>query len=198
MISYLKGKILFKRSAELIIDVNGVGYQVFITKKISELNKSEGDEISLFTYLDVKENVLNLYGFYDEKEKEIYKLLISVNGIGTKVAHNILSNVYFEDLIGLITGRSSNFKIPGIGPKKLELISMTLKDKVFKLNIDTSSDTEEIKISSTDLIRNEALTALINLGYQRSEAEKAIREVLKLNNGSLLNTEELIKKALSL
>ncbi|HRE39917.1 MAG TPA: Holliday junction branch migration protein RuvA [Ignavibacteria bacterium] len=198
MIAYLKGKILVKKFGELVLDVNGVGYQIFVTKKISQREINIGDEIAVITYLDVKENALNLYGFDDEKEREMFKLLISVNGIGTKMAHNILSNVFFEELIGLITGANFNFKIPGIGTKKLELISMSLKDKVFKLNISEGTLSSENKLSGSEQIRNEALTALLNLGYQRSEAEKSIREVLKLKEGTNLNTEELIKKALSL
>lgn len=198
MISFLKGKILFKKSNELTIDVNCVGYQVFISKKIAEQDLKQGDEISLFIHLDVKETSLTMFGFIDEKEKEIFKMLISVSGIGPKLAHTILSHVSFEEIMNLITGRAgtSSFKIPGIGPKKLDLISMNLKDKIFKLKSDDYESISQTGLSQKEQSRLEALNALMSLGYQRSEAEKIIREVLKQNNGMEFSTEELIKKAL--
>lgn len=198
MISFIRGKILFKKSNELVIDVNGIGYQVFISKKIAEQELKQGDEISVFIHLDVKENSLTMFGFVDEKEKEIFKMLISVSGIGPKLAHTILSHVSFEEIMNLITGRigTSSFKIPGIGPKKLDLISINLKDKIFKLKSDDYESISQTGLSSKDQSRLEALNALMNLGYQRNEAEKIIREVLKQNSVTEFSTEELIKKAL--
>lgn len=198
MISFIRGKILFKKSNELVIDVNGVGYQVFISKKIAEQELKQGDEISVFIHLDVKENSLTMFGFVDEKEKEIFKMLISVSGIGPKLAHTILSHVSFEEIMNLITGRAgtSSFKIPGIGPKKLDLISINLKDKIFKLKSDDYESISQTGLSQKDQARLEALNALMNLGYQRNEAEKIIREVLKQNSVTEFSTEELIKKAL--
>jgi Holliday junction DNA helicase RuvA len=198
MISFLRGKILFKKTNELIIDVNGVGYQVFISKKISEQDLKQGDDISIFIHLDVKENSLTMFGFIDEKEKEIFKMLLSVSGIGPKLAHTILSYVSFEEIMNLITGRAntSSFKIPGIGPKKLDLISVNLKDKIFKLKADDYDSISQSGLNQKDQSRLEALNALMNLGYQRNEAERIIREALKQSNGIELSTEELIKKAL--
>ncbi|HEX2786441.1 MAG TPA: Holliday junction branch migration protein RuvA [Ignavibacteria bacterium] len=198
MISFLKGKILFKKSNELVIDVNGVGYQVYTSKKISEQDLKQGDDISVFIHLDVKENSLTMFGFIDEKEKEIFKMLLSVSGIGPKLAHTILSYVSFEEIMNLITGRAStsSFKIPGIGPKKLDLISMNLKDKIFKLKADDYDSISQPGLNQKDQSRLEALNALMNLGYQRSEAERIIREAIKQSNGADFSTEELIKKAL--
>lgn len=198
MISFLKGKILFKKSNELVVDVNGVGYQVYISKKISEQDLKQGDDISVFIHLDVKENSLTMFGFIDEKEKEIFKMLLSVSGIGPKLAHTILSYVSFEEIMNLITGRAStsSFKIPGIGPKKLDLISMNLKDKIFKLKADDYDSISQSGLNQKDQSRLEALNALMNLGYQRSEAERIIREAIKQSNGADFSTEELIKKAL--
>lgn len=212
MISSLRGKIIYRKNNEIVLDVNGVGYQIFISKKVADkiqivtikdaidFVNNKGPEITLVTLLDVKENSLTLYGFIDEKEKEIYKLLISVNGIGPKMAHTILSHLSFEGIVSLITNKSfqSQIKIPGIGVKKLDLISMTLKDKIYK--IDKDIDIKQINDSDSDsgeFIRLEALNALMNLGYQRNEGEKIIREVLKLNdNSSRLTTEEIIRKSL--
>ncbi len=199
MISSLRGKVIYKYNNEIIIDVNGVGYGVSISKmaaqKLTDLNL----EYTVITYLDVKENSLHLYGFIDEKEREMYKLLISVSGIGPKIAHSILTHLSFEEVISIITNKSfsSQIKIPGIGSKKIELISMSLKDKIYK--IDKDLDFKQIETSSmqsNDYYRLEALNALMNLGYQRNEAEKIIREVLKFNESAELSTEELIRKSL--
>ena len=203
MISSLKGNVIYRNKNEVILDVNGVGYQIFISKKISELiasTQSEQDAAHrIITFLDVKENSLTLYGFIDEKEKEIFKLLISVNGIGPRMAHNILTHLSFEEVISIISDKSfaARIKIPGIGVKKLELISMTLKDKIFKLDRDYFIKEEDTtQGTSPEFTRYEALNALMNLGYQRSEAEKIIREVLKQDDSSKLSTEEFIRKSL--
>ena len=202
MISSLKGKVIYRNRNEIILDVNGVGYQIFVSKKVSELlSGSPGSEQEhrFVTFLDVKENSLNLYGFIDEKEKEIFKLLITVNGVGPKIAHNIMTYLTFEEVISIISdkGISARTKIPGIGTKKLELISMTLKDKIFKLSKEYfESEGETIQNTSAEYTRYEALTALMNLGYLRNEAEKIIREVLKNEGSSQLSTEEFIRKSL--
>ncbi|MBS1516003.1 MAG: Holliday junction branch migration protein RuvA [Bacteroidetes bacterium] len=198
MIGLLRGKILSRKNNEVILDVNGVGYHLFVSKKALENSASNEGENIFYTYLDVKENSLQLFGFADEKEKEIFKLLISVNGIGPKLAHTILANAGFEDIVNLIAGNNRfAFKIPGLGSKKLEVVTMTLKDKIFKLE-HTESDTingGEIGVEKENS-RYEALSALLNLGYSRNDAEKIIREVLKENQNTNLNTEELIRKSL--
>ena len=200
MIASLKGKLIHKIKNEIILDVNGVGYQIFISKKVSENVKEINSEYSVLTYLDVKENSLQLFGFSDEKEREVFKLLISVSGIGTKLAHTILSSLTFGELIGVITNSSgiSSVKIPGIGAKKLELISMSLKDKIYR--IDSEAEMKMMTSNQgegSEFVRFEALNALMNLGYQRSDAEKIIREVLKLNEpGTVLKTEDIIRKSL--
>lgn len=201
MIAVLKGKILSRKNSEIVLDVNGVGYQVFVSKKAFDMCSSAEAEYILHTYLDVKETSLQLFGFADEKEKEIFKLLITVNGIGTKLAHTILANASFEDIVTLIMGNNRfAMKIPGLGAKKLELVTMTLKDKIFKLE-----HMEESEIMNTggsgitnekENSRYEALSALLNLGYNRNDAEKIIREVLKESSNINLNTEELIRKSL--
>lgn len=204
MISLLKGKLVHRKNNEIILDVNGVGYQIFISKKVSELvnekSSEAGPELTIHTLLDVKENSLTLYGFIDEKEKEMFKLLISVNGIGPKIAHNILTHISFEEIVSLISGNGLSYqiKISGLGQKKLELISMTLKDKVYKIDIDADHNKSPLTSSGTDdYARLEALNALMNLGYLRNEGEKIIREVLKqYEPESKLTTEDIIRKCL--
>jgi holliday junction DNA helicase RuvA len=203
MIDTLKGILKQQKKNKIILDVNGIGFGVFVSKKVVENLCPLNDVLEVITYLDVKEDSLTLYGFFDEKEKEIFKLLISVSGISCKTAANILSYAGFAEIIGLITDKQNlrMIKIPGIGTKKLDLISVALRDKILKISIDVETE-EELKAKSIDISGNEqsrleAVNALMNLGYPRSDAEKLIREVLK-NYDGILSTEDLIKKSLEL
>jgi len=208
MISLLRGKVIHRKNNEIVLDVHGVGYQIFISKKLADkisrqstvISADLDPDVTVITFLDVKENSLTLYGFTDEREKEIFKLLISVNGIGPKMSHTILSHISFEEIVSLISNKSSQtfFKIPGIGAKKLELISMTLKDKIYKIDKDIDiSETTSGNQNSGEYVRLEALNALMNLGYLRNEGEKIIREVLKENDSKKeFSTEDIIRKSL--
>ena len=204
MIETLKGILRQQKKNKILLEVNGIGYGIFVSKKVIDNLCPIGEEFQIITNLDVKEDSLTLYGFFDEKEKEIFKLLNTVSGISSKTAHNILSYAGFAEIIGLITDKQNirNIKIPGIGSKKIDLISIALRDKILKLSIDSETEEElkskSIDITSRDQSRLEAATALMNLGYQRIEAEKLIREVLKLNESVELTTEEIIKKSLEL
>lgn len=201
MISYLRGTLRHRNKNEIVLDVNGVGYSVFVSKRVLENIPEINSEFSLITYLDVKENALNLYGFFDEKEKEIFKLLISVSGISAKTANTILYYATFEEIIGMINNRTSfnAVKIPGIGPKKIDMISLALKDKIFKITNEAlpDPDTRFEDMSAKEQSRFDALNALMSLGYQRGDAEKIIREVLKNNTDANLTTEEIIKQSLN-
>lgn len=201
MISHLRGTLRYKHRNEIVLDVNGVGYSVYVSKRVLENLPDINEEYSLITYLDVKENALNLYGFFDEKEKEIFKLLISVSGISAKTANTILYYATFEEIIGLINNRTTfnAVKIPGIGPKKIDMISLALKDKIFKIMNEALPDlsTRIEDMTAKEQSRYDALNALMSLGYQRSDAEKIIREVLKNNQDTNLTTEEIIKQSLN-
>lgn len=202
MINFLRGIIIHKGNNEVILDVNGVGYLVYVSKKMFGSLPELNQEVRIITYFDVRENAMNLYGFFDEREREIFKMLITVSGISTKTAHTILSHSGFEDIIGLITGRDtfSRIKIPGVGPRKIELISIALKDKVFKISVQDEGGLQKVVTASgkEEQSRLEALNAMMNLGYSRAEAEKLIREVLKQNPGIAPDTEEIIRKAFEL
>ena len=201
MISHLRGILKYKHRNEIVLDVSGVGYSVYVSKRVLENLPDINEEYSLITYLDVKENGLNLYGFFDEKEKEIFKLLISVSGISAKTANTILYYATFEEIIGLINNRTTfnAVKIPGIGPKKIDMISLALKDKIFKIMNEALPDlsTRIEDMTAKEQSRYDALNALMSLGYQRSDAEKIIREVLKNNQDTNLTTEEIIKQSLN-
>ncbi|HLT23730.1 MAG TPA: Holliday junction branch migration protein RuvA [Ignavibacteria bacterium] len=196
MISSLRGKIISIKNTEILMDVNGVGYQVFITKRLSSELPGIDSEFIIITHLDVKESSLILYGFADEKERELFKMLITVNGIGPKLAHTVLTNSTFEEVMGLITGTNRALKIPGLGTKKIDLIAMTLKDKIFKISSGMESENITYSIDTKDKNVSEAVGALISLGYSKNEAERIIGEVTKDEDTSSLSTEEIIRKSL--
>lgn len=190
MIGYLSGKIVFKKPTRIIIDVNGVGYLVNIS--ISTFEKiAEKEEVSLYTYLAVKDDALDLYGFYSIAEKEMFELLISVNGIGPKSAQSILSGIQIDDLKeALKTGNIARIiSVPGIGRKTAERMMIELRDKVESLAEGIES------YSGSTSVRGDAIAALVNLGYNQKVAERAVRAVSDKNPN--VSIEDLIKEALA-
>lgn len=190
MIGYLHGKIISKKPTKILIDVNGVGYIVNIS--ISTFEKiSDKDEVSLFTYLSVREAAMDLFGFYSLAEKEMFELLISVSGIGPKSAQSILSGIQIEDLKdALKSGNVSRLiSTPGIGRKTAERMVIELRDKVESLA--ESIDGVSFGPSS---VRGDAIAALINLGYNQKVAERMVHAIT--NKSPNVSIEDLIKEAL--
>lgn len=190
MIGYLRGKIISKKPTKLLVDVNGVGYLVNIS--ISTFEKiADKEEVSLHTYLSVRESALDLFGFYTLAEKEMFELLISVSGIGPKSAQSILSGIQIEDLKeALRTGNISRLiSIPGIGRKTAERLMVELRDKA-----DSVSDSSEDFKAGASTIRYDAITALVNLGYNQKVAERAVRAIIDRNPD--ISIEDLIKETL--
>jgi holliday junction DNA helicase RuvA len=191
MIGYLHGKIISKKPTKLLVDVNGVGYLVNIS--ISTFEKiADKEEVSLFTYLSVRESAMDLYGFYSMAEKEMFELLISVSGIGPKSAQGILSGIQIEDLKeALRTGNISRLiSIPGIGRKTAERLMVELRDKADSV----SEDAEDIKTGAST-IRYDAIAALVNLGYNQKIAERIVRAIT--DKSPSISIEELIKESLT-
>ena len=188
MIGFLTGKIISSKPTRLVLDVNGVGYVINIS--INTFEKLSGKEnASLFIYTSVKEDSISLFGFYSEPEKEMFELLISVNGIGPRLALSLLSGIQTDDLKNAI--ESSNISriiaVPGIGRKTAERVILELKSKVENIS---EEGTSAIPLS----VKNEAVSALTTLGYNARIAENLIRNILQ--NQPALSLEELIKKAL--
>lgn len=187
MIGYLSGKIISSKPTRITLDVNGVGYVVNIS--ITTFEKiSEQSFASLFIHTHVKEDSISLFGFYTESEKEMFELLISVNGVGPKSALSILSGIQVDDLRQAINSGdiSRIVLIPGIGRKTAERLVLELKTKVDGLSVSGESEATSIK--------SEAIAALTTLGYNLKAAEKAVRETL--NSEPDASLEETIKKAL--
>jgi holliday junction DNA helicase RuvA len=192
MIGYLTGKIISKKPTKIILDVNGVGYLVHIS--ITTFEKlGNAESVSLFTYLAVREDALDLYGFFTQSEKEMFELLISVSGIGPKLAQSILSGIQIGELNeALKTGNIARLvAIPGIGRKTAERLLVELRDKVESLAIAMDN-----KASVSFSVRSDAIAALTNLGYNRANAERVVKSIVdKSPNASI---EELIKDALGM
>ena len=191
MIGYLTGKIISKKPTKIILDVNGVGYLVHISINTFE-KLTDRETVSLYTYLSVKEDALDLYGFFSPAEKDMFELLISVNGIGPKLAQGVLSGIQLDELHeALKTNNLSRLiAIPGIGRKTAERMMIDLRDKVDSLASAIDS-VPGIPFS----VKNDAVTALVNLGYNQKMAERVVRSLLDRNPSSTI--EDLIKNSLA-
>ena len=189
MIGYLTGKIISLKPTKVLLDVNGVGYAVSISINTFE-NISEKETVSLFIYTSVKEDSITLYGFFTEPEKQMFELLISITGIGPKLAQSILSGIQTDDLKDAIQRGdvSRIIAVPGIGRKTGERLVLELKNKVDQVS---EEGTRGIPLS----IKNEAAAALTTLGYNSKVADKIIRDILSTEPN--LSLEELIKRSLS-
>jgi len=192
MIGYLTGKIISKKPTRLLLDVNGVGYLVNISINTFENISEDKSMVSLYTYLSVREDALTLYGFLTTSEKEMFEKLISVSGVGPKLAQSILSGIQVGDLKEALQfgDKSRIIAVPGVGKKTADRLIIELKDKVASISIDGES------LSSEAFgIKSDTVNALLALGYNKKTAELAVRKILE--HSPDLSLEELIKKALS-
>lgn len=189
MIGYLTGKKISLKPTHLILDVNGVGYSVYITLTTFE-EITDKEIVSLFIHTNVKEDSITLYGFFTETEKQMFELLISVSGVGPKIALSILSGIRVDDLrYALQSGDVSRIiAVPGIGKKTAERLALELRNKVADI-------VEQEGTTPASNVRTEAVSALSTLGYNLKQAEKAVREILTEKPD--IDIEELLKEILS-
>lgn len=195
MFSHLRGILHSKSPTEIVVDVNGVGYALSIPLSTFEKLGEPETPIKILTYLHVREDALQLYGFATEAEREIFRLLISVSGIGPKIAQAILSGVPTDELTTMIAQGevASLTAIPGVGRKTAERLVVDLRDKIGR--IETALPTAGIP-GTQQGARSEALKALLSLGFNRPAAEKAIRTALQELNGKEVTVEELLRLAI--
>ena len=194
MIFALEGKIVSKNPTELVLNVNGVHYLVNIPVTVYERLGEVGDFVHIYTYLVIKDEEMNLYGFSTPEERDFFRLLISVSGIGPKMAQAIMSGMSVDELkSSIVQGDvSSLVSIPGVGKKTAERVVVELKDKIAK--VEFAGKAVEFISDEQAEVRNEALLALISLGFSRQSAEKAIR--LALKERKEFTVEKLVKEAL--
>lgn len=186
MIAHISGTLAQKIPGEAVVDVGGVGYQVFIPLNVFYRLPEVGASVSLQIYTHVREDALQLFGFQDHGEKQLFLLLLGVSGIGPRLAVNILSGIAAEDLSrALKEGDQVRLvAIPGVGRKLAERMIVELKDKFATL---APAGMESAKTDGGSQLLLDAVSALVNLGYKRPDAEKMVREVLRKGERSLEN-----------
>jgi len=196
MYDYLTGKLIKKQPTEAVLDINGIGYACKISLSTSQQLPDEGSRVTLKTYLHVREDILQLYGFASEEEREIFKALIAVSGVGPKLAQTILSGLSPHKLIIAIQTRDEGVlhSISGVGKKTAQRLIVELTDKLKGAELPGElADGQEVV--SFNALESEAIMALISLGYHRQKAEKAVIKARQAEN-KIITAEELIKKAL--
>ena len=192
MITRIYGKLIEKTPTYVVVDVNGVGYLIKIS--LQTFSAIEGELCKLYTHLSVKEDSHTLFGFFEESERELFRKLISVSGVGPSTAQVILSTYSADEIIHHITTADVNAiqSVKGIGAKSAQRIIIDLKDKVAK-----GMPTSELLFDKTgNTIKEEALSALLALGFSKKAAEGKIDKVLR-ENPAIASVEELVKTALS-
>lgn len=196
MISQLRGELLHKLPTEVVVDVNGVGFGVQIPVSTFEKLGDVHTTVKLFTHLHVREDAMLLYGFATEEERSAFRLLISVTGIGPKMAQGILSGIPVPDLKSSIaSGNTAALTtIPGVGRKLADRLVVELRDKLGRMEAPTGG--VMLPSDAQGAVRSEALLALTSLGYNRTVAERAVRSALEDFTGTPPTLEALIKAAL--
>ncbi len=197
MISYIKGKLTEADDGIIVVENNGIGFNIHVPATVISSFSSIGDEVKVYTYLQIREDAHSLFGFLTRDDLNIFKMLINVNGIGPKGALAILSTISPDDLRFAILSDDTRLisTAPGIGSKTAQKLILELKDKI-KLEEAFESYSSGVNAVKTDdvlVAKNEAVEALVSLGYGSTEAMKAVREV---ENADELDSEEILKRAL--
>ena len=198
MIAYLQGIVAGITDTKVILDVNHIGFQVFMSSRDIQDMPGQGEEARIYTYLNVKEDAMQLYGFLSQDDLDVYKLLLNVSGIGPKGGLGILSAMTADDLRFAVLSEDAKSiaKAPGIGAKTAQKLILELKDKL------SLEDAFEKKLENTaaasvkaglDDAKSEAVQALVALGYSNSDALKSVR---KAEITSDMDTETILKLAL--
>jgi holliday junction DNA helicase RuvA len=202
MIAHLSGILLYKQATSAIVDVGGVGYDVAIPLSTFYDLGEIGEPVQLRVYTHVREDALQLYGFKTARERELFLQLISVNGVGPGLAIKLLSGMNADEMIASI--RTNNLvrlvAIPGVGRKTAERLVVDLRDKIAALSSPALEEEFAAKAAvegaptTTEAMRNDAMSALANLGYQRAAVEKAVKNAL--DEGGELSVEVILRRSL--
>jgi len=201
MIAYLSGKLREKQANQVIVDVGGVGYEVFIPLSTFYELGEEGSDVALRVYTHVREDAIQLFGFKTARERDLYLKLISVQGIGAKSGITMLSGMSADEIITAI--RTDNLarltSIPGVGRKTAERLVIELRDKLGDLsagaNVSAAAAAAAGSAGTGDTF-DDAVSALVNLGYQRNAAEKALTQALK--EGTEPSVQKLLRRGLQI
>lgn len=200
MIAFLKGELFFKSTDRLIVLVNGVGYEVFVTGTCLRSLPETGHTILIPVFTHVREDALLLYGFVDTEEKETFLLLTGVSGVGPKLALSILSGISVRELAASIKNEdiARLTRLSGVGKKTAERLCLELKEKVSHIAADYTAINSSIDVgASSGGLARDTVSALINLGYQQSLAEAAVKKALAvIKDSGPVTLENLFKQSL--
>jgi holliday junction DNA helicase RuvA len=192
MIAHLRGRLFSKQPGHAIVEASGVGYEVIISIPTFTALPAEGAEVSLHIYTQVREDILALYGFLDLKEKRLFERLITVTGVGPKLAVTILSGLSPERTVTAIRAQdhATLTHIPGVGKKLAERLVVELKDKLEDMAVAPAA------VTSAGRAAEDVLSALTNLGYQRPAAQKAIEAAVEKDKALGQDFDALFRAAL--
>jgi Holliday junction DNA helicase RuvA len=196
MITSLRGVLISKSPTEVVVEVGGIGYGVHIPLSTFEAIGDPPAEVHLLTHLHVREDAIMLFGFASLQEREMFRMLIGVNGIGPRMAQGILSGIPAEELRQYIAGGNlaALTAIPGVGRKIAERLVIELREKISRLGAGLPQPPSGAHVDTA--VREEAMLALASLGYNKSTAERALRTALQELAGGELTVEHLLKTAL--
>ncbi len=202
MIASLSGTLLIKKPGQVILDVNGVGYEALVSSRTYDQLPPEGEELFLVIYTNVREDSITLFGFQDTQEKELFLLLNTVSGVGPKLALGILSGLSISDLCNAIAMKDIELltTLSGVGKKTAQRLCVELSDKI-KTSIEFSpAENQETGIQANPVTNtvHDAASALINLGYQQQIVQQALKKVQQTHapDVNIMKVEELIREAL--
>ncbi|MBI3644882.1 MAG: Holliday junction branch migration protein RuvA [Acidobacteriales bacterium] len=192
MIAHLRGTLLAKHPNQAVVETHGVGYDVVISVPTFSELPATGSEVALHIHTHVREDALSLYGFLRLAEKHLFEKLLTVSGIGPKLAITILSGMPADEMVGAIRGGdvARLTRIPGIGKKTAERMVLELRDKL------PAAGTAEVSLVAASPVEEDVVSALVNLGYQRTAAEKAL-QVAARGGKSGQSFEVLFREALA-
>lgn len=198
MIGHLRGKLLEKQPHQVLVDVQGVGYEVTIPVSTYSHLPAPGDEVKLRIYTQVREDALALFGFLSPEEKALFEKLISVSGIGPKLAITVLSGLAAPDLITAIRTQQTDrlTRVPGVGKKTAERMVLELKDKLEGIGSGATTPAPVAASTTFSELEMDVLSALVNLGCQRAAAENAVKKAVA--GGTPAEFEVLFRRALEL
>lgn len=196
MFAYIKGSLEMKSNGYIVIDINGLGYKIFMSQNNIDSIGELHDTIKVFTYVKVREDDISIFGFKTQEELKMFELLISVSGVGTKSALVMLSCIEPSDFAIAVISNDVKVltKVPGIGNKSAQRIILELKDKLKEEQLEEKLKDSSKKLKDNSENINEAISGLMVLGYSKKDIEKAF-EHLDIDN---LSIEDLIKKGLIL
>ena len=198
MYAYIKGELAEKNIDHIVVEAGGIGYLIYVPAQSIDYLPDEGDQIKVYTYLYIREDAMVLYGFLTQDDLEIFKMLITVSGIGPKGGLGILSTLSADDLrFAILSGDSKTIsKAPGIGAKTAQRVIIDLKDKMsleeaFEKKLENNADGVQKTLNSS--IKNDAVLALSALGYSSAESLKAVSKVDITDD---MDVEDVLKLAL--